>query len=193
MRVRRATRIQQGVTVVAILALIVWAAPTPAAEIRGVRFIERLQVGDAEFVLANVGLLRYRIFINAYVAGLYVGAGYEVDRLFDDVPKRLEIEYFYGIAASGFANATDVGIAANVDARTFDALKPRIARLNGLYRDVQPGDRYALTYLPGSGTELALNGKRLGVIEGADFAVAVFSIWLGAQPLDEPLKAQLLG
>ena len=109
------------------------------------------------------------------------------------MPKRLEIEYFYAIAADGFANATDVGIAANVDTPTFEALKPRIARLNALYRDVRPGDRYALTYLPGVGTELALNGKRLGVIEGADFAVALFSIWLGPKPLDVPLKTQLLG
>ena len=56
---------------------------------------------------------------------------------------------------------------------------------------MKPGDRYALTYIPGVGTELALNGKPKGVIEG-DFAAAYFAIWLGAKPLDASLKAQLL-
>jgi hypothetical protein len=62
-----------------------------------------------------------------------------------------------------------------------------------LYRDVKPGDRYALTYVPGVGTELALNGTRLGTVAGADFAAAVFAIWLGPKAIDDSLKTQLLG
>ena len=62
-----------------------------------------------------------------------------------------------------------------------------------MYVDVKPGDRYALTYVPGVGTELAFNGKPRGVIEGADFAAAYFAIWLGPQPLDNSLKEKLLG
>jgi hypothetical protein len=56
----------------------------------------------------------------------------------------------------------------------------------------QPGDRYALTYLPGVGTELSLNGRPLGTIPGEDFAAALFSIWLGPHPLDDDLKRTLL-
>lgn len=163
-----------------------------ADEIEGVTFAERVRVGDRTLVLANVGLLRYRIFIKAYVAALYLETGVAPPRVFDDVPKRLEIEYFYAIEAGGFADATDRGVAANVSAATLAKLRPRIARLNALYADVKPGDRYALTYTPGVGTELALNGVRLGVVEGADFAAAVFAIWLGEAPLDEKLKAQLV-
>jgi hypothetical protein len=58
---------------------------------------------------------------------------------------------------------------------------------------VKPGDRYALTYVPGVGTELTLNGSPLGTVAGADFASAVFAIWLGPKALDESLKTQLLG
>jgi hypothetical protein len=57
---------------------------------------------------------------------------------------------------------------------------------------VQPGNRYSLTYIPGKGTELALNGVPQGVIEGADFAAAVFSMWLGPKPISESLKKDLL-
>jgi hypothetical protein len=47
--------------------------------------------------------------------------------------------------------------------------------------------------VPGAGTELALNGNRLGVVEGADFAAAYFRIWLGDSPVDTRLRDQLLG
>jgi hypothetical protein len=50
-----------------------------------------------------------------------------------------------------------------------------------------------LTYLPGIGTELALNGRPMGVIEGADFAAAIFSLWLGENPYDRQFKSALLG
>ena len=40
--------------------------------------------------------------------------------------------------------------------------------------------------------ELAYNGQPLGSIPGAEFARAMFAIWLGAKPLDEALKTQLL-
>ena len=72
-------------------------------------------------------------------------------------------------------------------------LRPQIDKLNALYKDVKPGDRYALTYLPGVGTELALNGTSLGIVEGADFAAAVFAIWLGPNAIDQSLRTQLLG
>jgi hypothetical protein len=177
------------------LAFACWLAAAGvahAAEIEGVRFADRVATPGGTLVLHNVGLLRYRIFIKAYVAALYLGEGVPVARVFEDVPKRLEIEYFYAIEAPGFVKATDSGIAANVAAAELEALRLRIARLNALYRDVRPGDRYALTYVPGAGTELALNGKRLGVIEGADFAAAVFAIWIGKEALDDSLKTQLV-
>jgi hypothetical protein len=40
---------------------------------------------------------------------------------------------------------------------------------------------------------LALNGEPKGTIEGAEFAAAVFSIWLGPDPASESFKKQILG
>jgi hypothetical protein len=188
-RGRRATI---RIVVLAWLAVVV-AARSDAKDIEGVRFVDEVRFGAATLRLNNVGLLRYRYVIKAYVAGLYLGDGATVDAVLADKPKRLEIHYFYAIKADGFANATNAGIAANVSSDALAALRPRIDRLNALYKDVSPGDRYALTYVPGIGTELALNGTPLGTIEGADFAAAVFAIWLGPKAIDESLKTQLLG
>jgi hypothetical protein len=167
-----------------------------AAEIEGVQFVERLRVGDEELLLQGTGLLRYRVFIKGYVAALYLAESFvgkaTPSAVLADVPRRLEIEYFWAIPAEKFAKATVEGISRNTDRATFERLRPRIDRLNTLYEDIELGDRYALTYLPGVGTELARNGRLLGVIEGADFSSALFAIWLGNQPLDESLRRQLL-
>jgi Chalcone isomerase-like len=64
--------------------------------------------------------------------------------------------------------------------------------LHALYENVKPGDRYSLIYIPGRGTELALNKTSKGTIEGADFAAASFAFWLGQKPLDRSLRDQLL-
>jgi hypothetical protein len=110
-----------------------------------------------------------------------------------DVPKRLELEYFWAIAGPDFGKAADATLKENVSAETLAHLRPRMEQINALYQDVKPGDRYSLTYIPGVGTELALNGKVKGTIEGADFAAAYFAIWLGPNPINASLKSQLLG
>jgi hypothetical protein len=167
-----------------------------AAEIEGVQFVEQLSVDDEELRLHSTGLLRYRVFIKAYVAALYLAESFggqsTPSAVLADLPRRLEIEYFWSIRADEFAKITVEGISRNTDRATFDRLRDRVERLNGMYEDIAPGDRYALTYLPGVGTELARNGRRLGVIEGADFSSALFAIWLGDEALDDSLRRQLL-
>lgn len=163
-----------------------------AAVIEDVAFADTYRAGDAEMVLNCVGLLRYKIFIKAYVAGLYLGRGVEPQAVFEDVPKRLEINYFWNLRGADIAKAGGDILARNVSTDSLAALRPRLDQINGLYEDVQPGDRYSLTYVPGSGTELAKNGRRLGVVPGADFAAAYFRIWLGEDPIDESFRDQLL-
>jgi hypothetical protein len=175
------------------LATLLVAAPAPAAvEIEGVEFPERVRVSDTELRLNGVGLLRWRTLFRGYVAGLYLGPDVTPEAVLDDVPRRLEIEYFWSIDAADFAVATVEGIRRNVPADELPSLRGAIEQMNALYADVDPGDRYALTYVPGVGTELSLNGEPRGVVEGAGFARAVFSIWLGDAPLDTSLKRKLL-
>jgi hypothetical protein len=178
-----------------LLASVLLASPigADAAEIGDVGFEDiRIEEGTP-LELRGLAVLRYRLIFTVYAAALYAEAGAATDEVLEDVPKRLEIDYFYDITAEQFRRSMLHWIARNVTPATFDALRPRIEEMNALYRDVKAGDRYALTYLPGRGTQLALNGAALGTVEGPDFAAAVFSIWLGRTPLDESLKAGLLG
>ena len=179
----------------AILATLLFHATGSAAmvEIKGVRFATAVNVDDTHLTLRGTALLKYMVFIDAYVGALYTAAPRDTDDILGPVAKRLVLEYFHAIKGQDFAAATRKKIEDNVSPAALANLRPRIERLAAMYRDVQPGDRYALTYLPGVGTELALNGEALGTIPGADFARAVFAIWLGRNPIDTDFRDLLLG
>jgi hypothetical protein len=179
----------------ATAALCLVAAPAPASvEIEGVRFQRSVGEGPSALDLCSAELLRWKYVIKVYVAALYVddcsalpGA---VDR--GDAARRLELSYLRGFSAEQFAKAAETVLRRTFDDETLAPLQSRIERLHAAYRSVSEGDRYALTYRPGQGTELALNGEPLVVVEGADFADAYFDIWLGPDPADEGLRDRLL-
>lgn len=110
--------------------------------------------------LRCVGLLRYKLVIKAYVAALYLGDGAATGDVLADVPKRLELNYFWSITGSDLGTAGDEILKRNVDESTFATLRPRLDRINGWYRDVKPGDRYSLTYLPGVGNGVGVERHR---------------------------------
>lgn len=163
-----------------------------ARTVQGVAFADSAKAGSATLTLHNAALLRYLKVIKAYVAALYLPEGVPPERVLSDVPKRLEISYLVAIKGSDFGKGAEPTLQRNQTPAELARLRSRIDRINAAYRDVKPGDRYALTYLPGKGTELALNGTPLITIEGADFAAAYFGIWLGREPIDEKLKRDLL-
>lgn len=162
-----------------------------AVEIEGVEFPSLRSVEGTPLRLHKVGLLRW-LFFNGYAAGLYLGDGARPAAVLSDAPKRLEICYFRAVPAAAFGEAAQKILARNVDVATLASVQQRVDQMAALYRDVEPGDRYALTYLPGAGTRLEYNGVQLGVIRGADFASAYFAIWLGDDPIDASLREQLL-
>jgi hypothetical protein len=180
------------------LAIILTIATVPSlaagnVSVGNVVFSETVRVADTPLKLKGAAVLRYLGFIKAYAGAFYLPSDVASWDDGDDVSRRLELSYYRAIKAEDFDKATRKKVADNVDAATFDVLFERLERFGALYRDVQPGDRYALNYTPGRGTELTLNGESLGRIPGADFAAAVFAIWLGANPIDEEFKASLLG
>jgi hypothetical protein len=179
-------------TIIALIAMILTLPPSEAAEVNGINFDDQYAVGDKVLKIRGGGLLRVMVFAKVYVSALYLPEDCASKLALSDVPKRLEVEYMRSIAGNDFGRVTNKKISENVDPQTYERLRPRIEYHNSLYRDVKPGDRYSLTYIPGKGTELALNGEPQGVIEGADFAAAVFSMWLGPKPISESLKKDLL-
>lgn len=176
----------------AITVLLTVTSPARAAEIEGVAFADSYRSSAITMPLQGVGLAKFLLTIKVYVGALYLAPGVKPETVLDDVPKRLELFYFRALSAGDFGQAANKVLSHNVSQQTIARLQPRIEQMHRLYEDVKPGDRYALTYLPGVGTELALNVQRKGLVEGADFAAAYFTIWIGPNPINEVFKEGLL-
>ncbi|KAB2887672.1 MAG: hypothetical protein F9K32_19170 [Desulfobulbaceae bacterium] len=155
-------------------------------------FADIATVGEQAVPLRNAALYRYLNLISVYAAGLYLPAEARGDFCRPDTPKRLELSYLVEIAAGDFARSANHVLAKNLSSEDAAALADRIETLHRAYRDVDKGDRYSLTYIPGEGTELALNDSVLVKVDGADFACAYFGIWLGPEPIDDGLRDRLL-
>lgn len=178
-----------------VLVLVVISQPIAigATEIADIKFNKSFQITDNDLELQGVGLLRYLGFIKAYAGALYLEDGASIDEVMDDKAKRIEVEYMMAFKGEDFGPATVKMMEKNVSSETIERLRDQIDYHNSLYVDVKPGDRYALTYIPGKGTELSLNGEPRGIVKGAEFASALFSIWIGEKPIDKSFKRQIMG
>jgi hypothetical protein len=158
-----------------------------------VAFPPSYTVSRTTLELRGKSVLHYLMVIKAYAGAFYLEKGATGRKALADVAKRLELEYFHAIEAEDFARATRTMIAKNISKKHYMRLRKRVEEFNALYRNVKPGDRYAITYLPGKGTTLTLNGRPLGTIAGYDFSYALFSVWIGKNPIDKKMKKELLG
>jgi Chalcone isomerase-like len=152
-----------------------------------------LDEDDTRFELVGQGAFRWKRLIHAYDASLHAGKDSPPATLLTGAPIRLEIHYRREFSAADIVSGGDALLRRNVSAEALKSLQDRLAKLNRAYVDVKPGDRYTLTFVPGKGTTLRLNGNPLVTVEGADFAAAYFRIWLGEDPISPQLRDLLLG
>jgi len=175
-----------------VSAMLLCASNSQARTFEKTEFSDRITVGEQKLPLHGVALMRWLKTLRVYVAALYLPEGTKPEQVLEDIPKRLEISYLMSFKSTDFGKGAEPVLVRNNSPEALAGLRKRIDRLNAAYKEVKPGDRYALTYQPGRGTELTLNGVPIVTIEGADFAAAYFGVWLGREPLDDNLKADLL-
>ena len=182
----------------AVLAALLLAGTVEAKERDGVTFEERVTV-DGKNLLLNGRLgLRVRkillVSVKVYVIGLYLETLSTDGRaiLAADRIKRVDLVVRRDLSGADVSNA--IAEAMNdANPTRKDSLAPRIASFQKLFPNVATGERISLTYLPGKGTAVAIQGSDKGTISGDDFAEALFSVWLGARPIQEDVKNDLLG
>jgi len=163
-----------------------------ALTVEDINFQESVSIDNKQIPIRGAALLRWLNIFKVYVAALYLPENGFPDDVLADIPKRLEISYFVSIPGPDFGKGAEAILERNNSPNELARLRSRIDKLNAVYRDVKPGDRYALTYVPGRGTELSYNDRPLITIEGADFAAAYFGIWLGKDPIDLEMRSRLI-
>jgi Chalcone isomerase-like len=180
------------------VAALVAALPALAAEVAGVKFPDQVEASGRQLVLNGAGLRRKFIF-KVYAMALYLPARIDsaAAAIEAEGPKRIAIAMLRDVDAQTFSNALREGIDANHSEADVKALEPRIKQLEALMAKVgeaKEGMRIALSWLPGVGTELSVDGAPAGApIPGEDFYRSLLRIWLGPHAVQDDLKRALLG
>jgi len=179
------------VMIASVTLWIVFTTPAPVSADMNL-FSPEVDYSGETFVLHGQGTLKYKRIISVYDAALYLPPDLAPNQALDDIPRRLEVVYRVAAKADRFAEAGNDVLQRLIPSEQLDAMRGRVDRIHAWFPDHKKGDRCAITYIPGRGTELTYNGESLGVIEGPDFAYAYFSIWLADDPACPRLRDALL-
>lgn len=178
-----------------VAAVMLPATLAGAVTLKGVTFPDTASIGGRECRLNGVGV-RTKIVISVYLGALYLGTptGDAATAIAADEPKRVVMHFVHSkVGAEAIREAWRDGFSAN-SAAALPQLKERLERFSAWFdADQVKGDQIVLTYLPGQGTEVTVKGAVRGMIEGADFMRALWSVWLGEKPADGGLKKGMLG
>jgi len=183
------------ITVGILLLLFAIVSAGQSKTLKGVTLPDTVTIAGKTCPLVGLGL-RKKFFFKIYVGGLYMEHPSHKPQIVIDDPgiKRVVMHFLYKeVSAKRMREAWTDGFKDNLG-DAFDAMKPKIDQFNALFTEpVRRGDEVWVTYLPGKGIQVAINGKEKGTIPGQAFMKAVFSIWFGEIPADSHLKWGMLG
>lgn len=154
-----------------------------------------LEATDTPLQLNGAGI-RKKLFVKVYVGSLYL-----TEKTTDASqairmggPKRIAMNFLYKeIDAEKMTGGWIEGFENNNPPADLEKLKGRLADFNRLFGTSRKGDVIDVDWVPGKGTQVAMNGEVKGTIPGEDFYQAVMKIWLGKKPADSDLKDAMLG
>ena len=196
-------------TVAAACALVSFASLMPVAKaaetqvrVDNINLDSRLQLAGQTLRLNGAGTfapLKAFAWVKGYVAALYLSdrAGSHEQVLATNGAKRLQMRMLLDVPVAEFVKAFHKGVGRNTPQDQQAGLADRMERFDQLIRPlgkVLKGDAINIDFLPGRGMMLSHNGRELGAaIPGDDFYDALLGVFVGPKPVDDALKAALLG
>jgi hypothetical protein len=178
-----------------LLLLVGVLGTAQARTCRGVDFPEHLQVAGHDLTLNGLGMRKATFLkVNVYVGALYVTRpSHDAQPLIDPgAPAQLILHFVRNVGVGDLRDAWKEGFE-KVAKDQMPALNARVTTLQGWMSDVKTGQRLTFTRIPGTGVQVDVNGVMKGTIAGDDFARALMTIWLGANPPNPEIKSGLLG
>jgi Chalcone isomerase-like len=135
---------------------------------------------------------------NKWMFNVYVGALYAEKPTFNaanliksEQIKRMDLNLLRDVGKEKIVESIREGFEKQSKSQ-MPALQGRLDQLAAAVPDLKKGDVLSLTYVPDKGVVVGGAAKET-VISGKDFADALFSVWLGPDPVDGDLKRKLLG
>ena len=150
---------------------------------------------STKLVLNGAGI-RTKFFFDIYIGSLYLEKTYKTSK---DVyaahgEKRISMHFLYNdVSKEKLVDGWNDGFKNNLTTDELTKFKAQIEQFNSLFVTVKKGDVINLNFIPTTGTEVAINKKSLGLVEGDMFFTALLKIWLGDEPADSGLKKAMLG
>lgn len=181
------------VTLLVLLLVVTSALEVRGATLAGVTLPDTTQVGSTTLVLNGLGV-RKKFVVKVYVAGLYLQQkSSDANAILKaDAPKRIVLHFVHDVSKSQLADGFAEAIEKNAPEGN-KTMKPEIDRFLGAMEDMKEGEELSFTYLPGTGTVIAIRGKDKLTIPGSAFGPVLFSVWLGPKPPNADLKKGMLG
>ena len=166
--------------------------PPDPVSLKGFEFPESTRIGKKNIPRRGSGILTWYGF-KIYTIAFYAAPNPDDLAAFDeDQSCQLSIRYYRKLKKKDLICVANECLNKRGDL-DLEPLRERLDRFNDWYVNVRKGDEYRIVYRPGKGTELILNGRKLGMIPGADFARAYFDVWLSDHSPNQELRDQLLG
>jgi hypothetical protein len=169
-----------------------------AVEVSGVKFDETVKVAGKDLKLNGAGM-RTKFVVKVYAAGLYLPEKKNnvPDVLKQEGPRRVTLVMMRDISSDDFGQAFMTGLNNNIDKNEKSKFVSQISKFGEMFGSIEglkKGDVLHLDWIPGTGTQSELNGKKIGEsVPDVNYYNAILRIWLGDKPVDSALKPALLG
>ncbi len=175
-----------------ILTLLLSNAVSASERLAQAAFAATYQQDGSQLLRKNQAVLDY-LWVDVYAAAFYSAT--EVaprQALQQQAAQRLELYYFREIARSDVIKAAWITLERQHPPAELERLRSQVDALHATFRDIRPGDRYALNYSPRSGLSLERNGSIVFTSRDPELARAYLGIWLAPEGLSDTLREQLL-
>lgn len=179
-------------------------ASFPAAEAREAMTIAGVSVPavaqqSAGPLQLNGAGLRRKFMLKVYVASFYTA---KPVRTFQEaaspkLARRLQLHFMRDVSGKEMSEVLVKAISATSTPSEVGAASLGIAKLGEMVsarKSLKAGDTFIIDWIPGEGTRLGINGQLESfVITEPEFNVTLLRVFLGQKPIDDDLKAELLG
>ena len=168
------------------------AFPVTAKDIDGHQIPDTVSQDGKNLSLIGAGI-RNKWMFNVYVGALYAEKPTfnAANLIKSEQIKRMDLHMPRDVGKDKIVESIREGFEKQSKAQ-MPALQARLDQLAAAVPDLKKGDVLSLTYIPEKGVVVG-GAANETVIPGKDFADALFSVWLGPDPVDGDLKRKLLG
>lgn len=175
-----------------LIAVLLFAAPALAKEKFNLKMPDTFDAGGKTLKLNGMGL-RVKFIVRVYVAGLYLEntSKDSAKILAADEVRSVQLHMLRSLEKKLIADAIEQGFEKN-SRDNMPALKERLGKLTSGLKDLKESEVLFITYVPTKGTTVKSTSTEF-TIPGKDFADALFSVWLGNDPVDLGCKNGMLG